>query len=54
MKRDVLNSIVQQYYDSHTKKSLIHRHPASILSECDDANFVKHTNERTKTEKTDF
>lgn len=49
------NSIVQQFCDSGSKKSLIHRHPASILvvifSECDDANFLKNTNERGKVKK---
>lgn len=49
MKRGVLNCIVQQYYDSASKKSLAHSHPAPILavifSECDDGNFFKNTNE---------
>lgn len=46
---------MQQFCDSGSKKSLIHRHPASILvvifSECDDANFLKNTNERGKLKK---
>lgn len=43
---------MQQYDESQSKKSLIHKHPASILvvifSECDDADFFMNTNKRGK------
>lgn len=55
--RGVLNSIVHQYYDSGSKKSLIHSHPASILVVIFSDWWCKLFQEyhgKRKTEKTDF